>query len=168
MHRLLLFIALTTASCGLTAPDSCVTTQTFEGQSSPQSYSCDEGGAEEYCTDYDDVNVEGYDFHIDATWHSGQACEDVGYPYECGYEWLSNASCDGSLPPGAGGSGGGSGGGGSCGSSSYGGPYYDDYQVESQCEALYAYGCSAEAKAAICEILDQWESNGVPNVCPYC
>jgi hypothetical protein len=57
--------------------------------------------------------------------------------------------------------------GGSC-SGSYGGPYYDDYQVESQCENIYAYGCSQEAVDAGCAILDQWESNGVPNVCPYC
>jgi len=58
--------------------------------------------------------------------------------------------------------------GNACGTSEYGGPYYDDYQVESQCEALYAYECSEEAVETICETLDQWENNGVPNVCPYC
>lgn len=63
--------------------------------------------------------------------------------------------------------GGSSGGSGGC-SGSYGGPYYDDYQVESQCENIYAYDCSQEAVDAGCAILDQWESNGVPNVCPYC
>ncbi len=56
---------------------------------------------------------------------------------------------------------------GGCGGS-YGGPYYDDYQVESQCQAIYASGCSAEATEAGCEILDGWAANGVPNVCPYC
>jgi hypothetical protein len=157
---------------GIGKVDACVSEQTFEGQSSPQSYSCDEELGEEHCQTYDDVNVEGHPFTVEMRFYEGTSCEGLGYGYECSYQWLSNSSCDSSIPPGSSGSSGSSGGGGSgsgdCGTSSYGGPYYDDYQVESQCEALWAYGCTPEAQEAICEILDQWEANGVPNVCPYC
>ena len=110
------------------------------------------------------VNIEGEPYTVTETFSANQSCGEVGYPYECSYhEYLSNPECDDRQPPSSG-----SESGGGCGTSSYGGPYYDDIQVESQCEAIYAYGCSEEAVDTGCEILDQWEANGVPNVCPYC
>jgi hypothetical protein len=165
----LLFVA--SGLLALTACDfggACETEHNFTG-TSDTIYSCDEVSGSDYCMDdWSDVNIDGDPFTIDNTYHQGSSCADVGYAYECGYDFLSNAACDDRQPPSyGGGDDGGGGDGGSCGGS-YGGPYYDDYQVESQCQAIYASGCSAEATEAGCEILDGWAANGVPNVCPYC
>jgi len=61
----------------------------------------------------------------------------------------------------------GGGGGGSC-PGDYQGPYYPEIYIEAQCQNIWLHGCAQEVVDLSCQILDQYATNGVPNVCPYC
>lgn len=135
-----------------------------------------DGDAQFYCwqDEYQDFCSNG-----GGVWHDNTSCKQLGYTNQCTEaevapgiqdEWTVAPGCDRSEAPPAGaasGGGGGTGGASGCGGP-YTGPHYDDIQLETQCQNIWYNDCSAEAVAAGCEILDGWEAQGIPNVCPYC
>lgn len=165
MLYLTLLFLLSLSAC--VSEGACEKIQAFTG-TSDAIYSCTEDEAERCADGYSDVNIWGEPFTISYSHHPGTSCAELGYIHECPQGAMTDAECLGRTRGGSGTSGGAGGDGGACGTSSYGGPYYDDYQVESLCEGLWASNCSAEAEASYCEALDQWAANGTPNVCPYC
>lgn len=129
-------------------------------------YSCREGTTDEACNDSSGV---------ERVFHEGKSCASLGYPfknssgaYTSQQDKLDKPGSNGAFqndlnnPGGGGGVAGCSGG--------YNGPTFD-IQIDSQCQAAYAYKCAGSQQGvdATCAIYKTYQRNdsSIPN-CPYC
>lgn len=108
---------------------------------------------------------------INQVLHEGLSCADIGYLYQSNSGGFYSKPDD-STQPGEGGAFAGStvGGGGIAGCDGYKGPSFD-IQIDSQCQAAYAYSCSGTQQGvdAACAIYEAYKKD-FPNIpdCPYC
>lgn len=129
-------------------------------------YSCREGSTEETCNDSSGV---------ERVFHEGKSCASLGYPFK-NSSGAYTAEQGKYRTPGDNGAfqndlnnTGSSGGVAGC-SGGYNGPTFD-IQIDSQCQAAYAYKCAGSQQGvdATCAIYKTYQRNdpSIPN-CPYC
>lgn len=125
-------------------------------------YSCREEKTETFCSNYPSSS--------ESVFHEGKSCASLGYPYKSSTTDAYTAKPDDFSTPGKDGAFAGSSGSAGAGCDDYNGPTFD-IQIDSQCQAAYAYSCSGVQQGvdAACAIYKSYQKNNpsIPN-CPYC
>ncbi len=136
--------------------------ETKFGSSSRPLYSCRNDSDDALC------NVE--QSGVEKVFHEGKSCASLGYTHPTPNDSFT-AEADDYETPGSGGAFQNDTPGGVAGcTGSYDGPTFD-IQIDSQCQAAYAYTCSGSAAGvkATCAIYKSYQKDNpkIPN-CPYC